>query len=293
MKKLLLLLCLYLACIPGSFAQLGKMQFEDAEEQFAAGRFGETLSLLEQSEKSLGGTNPMIAHLRIMARVELLKQDTEKYIDMLETAKEEAENFLKVYETETLIEEKYREVYKASKVLAAFPTKSDIEKKKAEEARKEAERLRLAKQSMLPGFIFGMTSAEAAKVLPNYAMTFPQDTLITLMSRDMKTMIFVSPKSSSAFAYVLFTHFPDPDEEFTAAKKDFEQKKEHITKVMGSSPVEETPAVPVASKTQILMAKRCIWTDGTRTVQLDIACQQYKRKNNASVTIMHSDSLYK
>jgi hypothetical protein len=228
--------------------------------------------------------------------VELLKQDTEKYIDMLETAKEEAENFLKVYETETLIEEKYREVYNASKVLAAFPTKKDIEERKAAEARQkaaeEAERMRLAKQSMLPGFRFGMTSAEAAKVLPNYGMTFPQDTLITLMSRDMKTMIFVSPKSNSAFAYVLFTHFPDPDEEFTAAKKDFDEKKEHITKVMGSDPVEETPAAPAASKTQILMAKRCTWTDGTRTVQLDIACQQYKRKHNASVTIMHSDSQY-
>jgi hypothetical protein len=76
LKRIWLITMLLTGLTSASFAQLGKMQFEDAEEQFAAGRFEETLSLLEQSERSLGAINPMIAHLRIMARLELLKQDT-------------------------------------------------------------------------------------------------------------------------------------------------------------------------------------------------------------------------
>ncbi|MGN6509917.1 MAG: hypothetical protein ACTHLD_10710, partial [Chitinophaga sp.] len=197
LKRIWLITMLLTGLTSASFAQLGKMQFEDAEEQFAAGRFEETLSLLEQSERSLGGTNPMIGHLRIMARVELLKQDTEKYIDMLETAKEEAGNFLKVYETETLIEEKYREVYKASKVLAAFPTKKDIEERRAAEARRkaaeEAERIRWEKVALVPGYRHGMTTAQLEKMGSGFQSLFTSDSLRTVFFPDLRGVGYLSP----------------------------------------------------------------------------------------------------
>ncbi len=41
MKKLFIILCLLTGISSSSFAQLGKMQFEDVEEQFAASNFTE------------------------------------------------------------------------------------------------------------------------------------------------------------------------------------------------------------------------------------------------------------
>ena len=74
MNRAFPLLLLFVVITTSSFAQLSKMQFQDAEEQYAAGKFKETLELIYASEKSAGKSNPLIEHLRILTLTELLNK---------------------------------------------------------------------------------------------------------------------------------------------------------------------------------------------------------------------------
>jgi hypothetical protein len=71
--KHLFVLILFIAGFTGtSFAQLGKMQFQDAEQAFSEGKFEEAIQFLNEAEKSNGKTNPLIMHLRILSRAEVI-----------------------------------------------------------------------------------------------------------------------------------------------------------------------------------------------------------------------------
>ncbi|MBO9153596.1 hypothetical protein ACFOTA_15350 [Chitinophaga sp. GCM10012297] len=121
MKNILLFTLLIIFSIPASFAQLAKMQFEDAEAAYSEGKFAETVKLLDEAEQSNKGVNPAITHLRILARTELIKQNPDKDFDIIDKARKEAELFLKQYDGNEELEDKYREVYQASKLLKDLP----------------------------------------------------------------------------------------------------------------------------------------------------------------------------
>ncbi len=225
MKRLLLVICLSWCAIP-VFAQLGKMQFEDAEEQFAAGKFKEAIALLEESEKTLGKSNPMIEHLRIMSRVELLKLDPEANIGQLEIAQKEAKDFLAKYDGDTRIEDKYRDIYKAGKTLSAMPSKAEIEKRRSDElAKAEAER-KADEKSLLPGYRDGLTAEALISRIPGFLKQTRMDTLEVLYFADYSRMVFISANTRQSIGFSVIESYNDKsDRECAKAKASYEQKR--------------------------------------------------------------------
>jgi hypothetical protein len=120
--KHLFVLILFIAGFTGtSFAQLGKMQFQDAEQAFSESKFEEAIQFLNEAEKSNGKTNPLIMHLRILSRAEVIKKDPEKDFDIIDKLRKEVNLFLKQYEADARLEDKYRDVYQVSKHLKNLP----------------------------------------------------------------------------------------------------------------------------------------------------------------------------
>ncbi|MGN6509916.1 MAG: hypothetical protein ACTHLD_10705 [Chitinophaga sp.] len=120
-KRIWLLTLLLTGLTATSFAQLSKMQFEDAELAFSEGKYANAIVLLDAAEKSNNGANPPIIHLRIMCRMELIRLDPYMSFDTIDKARKETDFFLKQYQDDASLEEKYRDVYKASKVLKGLP----------------------------------------------------------------------------------------------------------------------------------------------------------------------------
>ncbi|MBO9153594.1 hypothetical protein ACFOTA_15340 [Chitinophaga sp. GCM10012297] len=138
--KNLLLFVIIMTCSAASFAQLAKMQFEDAEAAYGEGKFAEAVKLLDEAEQSNKGANPPIMHLRILARVELIKQNPDSDFDIIDKARKETGLFLKQYNGNAQLEDKYREVYQASKVLKDLPlTREAFEEVRAKEKKANAE----------------------------------------------------------------------------------------------------------------------------------------------------------
>ena len=108
MKHLFVLILLIAGFTGTSFAQLGKMQFQDAEQAFSENKFEEAIQFLNEAEKSNGKTNPPIMHLRILSRAELIKKDTEKDFDLIDKLRKEVNLFLKQYETDDGTESPYQ-----------------------------------------------------------------------------------------------------------------------------------------------------------------------------------------
>ncbi|MBO9153593.1 hypothetical protein ACFOTA_15335 [Chitinophaga sp. GCM10012297] len=304
MKNLLLIVMLMTCFSAVSFAQLGKMQYEDAEEQFAAGKFKEALSLLDESEKTMGKSNPMIDHLRIMARTELLKKDLAANIGQLEIAQNEAKAFLARYDGDTRVEDKYREVYKASKTLAAFPSPEELEKKIAEAKQIEEEKKRDEAANFLPGYKDGMTAADAKKI-PGFMTQHSSDTLQTLFFNNYRDVVFVSPKTGLCFGYMVHHQYPKTDKACTGAMSKYHERKAEVTRVLGVEPFEKKPSQTTPSQagagglTALVtaMAERntyvCKWTKGTKTITLTMICQQLKRSTNASVMLISDNNKFR
>ncbi|MBO9153592.1 hypothetical protein ACFOTA_15330 [Chitinophaga sp. GCM10012297] len=292
MKKFLLLVCLGMALSAISFAQLGKMQYEDAEEQFAAGKFKEALSLLDESEKTMGKSNPMIDYLRIMARTELLKKDLKANIGQLETAQNEAKAFLAKYDSDARVEEKYREVYKASKTLAAFPTREKLEKQAAEEKRKkEEEELRKKEEAatnFLPGYRDGMSAEETKKEIAGFQAQQAATTAQLLYFNNYQHVVFISPKTGHSFGYTVSYSFLKSDKECTDAWSTYDEKKKEITRVLGVEPVEEPGQKRAGRNT--LSSK---WTKGTKTVTLTLVCITIRRSTTATVMLLSDNAQYR
>lgn len=305
MRKIVFLFCLVAGVATTSFGQLGKMQFEDAEEQYAAGKYQDALELLGKSEKTMGKSNPMIEYLRIMCRTELLKQDINKNIDHLELAQKEANTFLSRYDGDARIEDKYREVYKATKTLASFPSKEEIKKQIAEQQQKEAERKQMDAITFMPGYKDGMTAEEAKVKISGYVTQFKMDTLHTLVFNNYQFMVFVSPKTGRTFGYVINYGFPKCDKDCTEAKATYESKKAEITQTMSVSPVEGGPVQPsspvngfAGAGVMIIMPElrntsASTWTKSTKTISLGLICQLGKRSTNATVTLSSINTSYK
>jgi hypothetical protein len=145
MKKLFLLLCLFTGFAATSFAQLGKMQFQDAEQAFSENKFEEAIQFLNEAEKSNGKTNPLIMHLRILSRAEVIKKDPEKDFDIIDKLRKEVNLFLKQYEADARLEDKYRDVYQVSKYLKNLPLtrqqfEDEIKSKKEAALKQEQEK---------------------------------------------------------------------------------------------------------------------------------------------------------
>lgn len=147
MKHLLVILICFAGIINDAAAQLGKMQFEDAEVAFSEGKYKEALQLLGEAEKSNKGTNPLIIHLRVLSRMELLKADAFQSFDMIATSRKDVADFLKKYEGEAAFEDKYREMYQVSKELKKFPaSKQEFDAIVAERKKQEEEAARIKKE---------------------------------------------------------------------------------------------------------------------------------------------------
>ena len=121
MMKTFLLFLMFTSFTATSFAQLGKMQFQDAEQAFSENKFEEAIQFLNEAEKSNGKTNPLIMHLRILSRAEVIKKDPEKDFDIIDKLRKEVNLFLKQYEADARLEDKYRDVYQVSKHLKNLP----------------------------------------------------------------------------------------------------------------------------------------------------------------------------
>lgn len=147
MKNLLVILICLTCIISDASAQLGKMQFEDAEVAFSEGKYKEALQLLGEAEKSNKGANPLIIHLRVLSRMELLKADPFQSFDLITASRKDVSDFLKKYEGEAAYEDKYREMYQVSKELKKFPaSKQEFDAIVAERKKQDEEAARIKKE---------------------------------------------------------------------------------------------------------------------------------------------------
>ena len=300
MKKLSLLILLFTSVTTSSFAQLGKMQYQDAEEQFAAGKYKETLELLEASEKSLGKSNAPIEHLRILARTELLKQDIASNIEQLGPARKEAAAFLVKYDGDTRVEDKYREVYQASKTLASLPTKAEIEARKMQEAQKKKE---LETLSFLPNYRDGMTVDELKAAIPDFMSEVRTDTLLTLVFNQGKYVIMVSPKTNQSFGYVIGESFTNLDRMCSTMRTHFENKKTEVTKVLGIEPLVKKPEVPQGSNSRLAALTMMMsaiqgenmsdWKKGSTSVRLMFYCGGQKKNTTGSILLTSINTAFR
>lgn len=301
MKKLFLLLCLFTGFAATSFAQLGKMQFQDAEEQFAGSKFKEALDLLDKSEKSLGKTNAMIEHLRIMARTELLKQDIFENVDQLEPARKEAASFLQKYGGDSRIEDKYREVYQASKTLSSFPSKVMLEKQKVEQAKLEEAKEELGAISFLPNYRDGMTVEEIKAAIPGFQSELNTDSTLYLNFDNGKYSVFVSKKSRRSFGYVITESYTNKDRICSITRTAYDNKKAAITQQLGVEPLNEKPATTgqdVNSRLQALMLTIQMdyvtnWQKSTKLLRLVFDCQGQKRNTVGRIILSSENTAYK
>jgi hypothetical protein len=158
MKHILLIAVLLFANL-SSFAQLSKMQFQDAEEAFSNGQYEQALYFLTQAEQTNGKTNPIIEHLKILSYWEIIKKDPLNDWDDIEILYNTIDSFLTNYANKDKIADRYREVYnlkqEAESLLPAneqaFENQIAAIKEKErltaiEQARKEAEARRIAEE---------------------------------------------------------------------------------------------------------------------------------------------------
>jgi hypothetical protein len=265
-----------------SFAQLGKMQFEDAEQAFSEGKFEEAIQFLNEAEKSLRKTNPPIMHLRILSMTELVKKDPEKDFDIIDKLRKEVNLFLKQYESDARLEDKYRDVYQVSKVLAKLPaTRQEFDRKiteerlaaqnKAKENKEKQERFQL--YSYIAGHKNGLTIEDVWKSIPSiqkkhYKIMYKR----TIHLEDGYKTWYNYAVDSSYYLYLYndktagykTTVYRDESNTYEKGKQTLAEKKAYFTDLFGFEPEETEKQYPSGAT-----GTWYTWQSGNKTFRLE------------------------
>ncbi|MBO9153595.1 hypothetical protein ACFOTA_15345 [Chitinophaga sp. GCM10012297] len=245
---LLLFILLSTFFVKTSFAQLAKMQFEDAEAAYNEGKYAEAVKLLDEAERSNKGANPPIMYLRILSRVELIKQNPEKDFDLIDKARKESNLFLKTYNGNAQLEDKYREVYQASKVLKDLPlTREAFEESLVNKKQAAAEAERIRKEKLRLFHSDDLTQGFKKGSLEEYRKIYQvkKASVFKMPNGDRQIYVrhegryyYIYFRNGEAYGYSTTEEFKD-DEAHQAGKRIQAKKIAHFNNAFGFAPESE------------------------------------------------------
>lgn len=104
---------------------LARIQYEEAEAAFAQNDLGTTVRKLGDAERSLGGTNPPILRLRVLANELTVKRNPNYVFSILESLRRDCEAYNRDYANDNRWIDYTREVLPVCQSLSSYPTTAD------------------------------------------------------------------------------------------------------------------------------------------------------------------------